>query len=230
MISAKAINEFRTQVSTANVKSLQTLARKVRDLANEHYENIEVTERFRGLDKMKKEEIVEKIESVLKIVEKANAADEKKTKEPEVPSVTLNELVKTYPQFKFFGPHKVEDFVEKYGEETATVLEDGDEVIITVVKHKYRGYTDQPELPVRKAEDTVPVAAGKMSERYAYGDHIITLKVTENPKKPGTHAHKRFSMYRDGMTVKKYIEKGGLVRDIYWDTKVHNIKLTAPKA
>lgn len=45
----------------------------------------------------------------------------------------------------------------------------------------------------------------------------ITVLVEGNPKR-GTAAQ-RFSLYKNGMTVGKYIERGGQLRDVTWDAK-----------
>jgi len=40
-----------------------------------------------------------------------------------------------------------------------------------------------------------------------------------NPKKPGSKAHYRFSLYRDGMTPGEYLRAGGTREDLHWDEK-----------
>lgn len=45
----------------------------------------------------------------------------------------------------------------------------------------------------------------------------ITILVEGNPKR-GTAAE-RYNLYKNGMTVGKYIELGGQLRDVTWDVK-----------
>jgi len=45
----------------------------------------------------------------------------------------------------------------------------------------------------------------------------ITILVEGNPKR-GTAAE-RYNLYKNGMTVGKYIELGGQLRDVTWDAK-----------
>lgn len=50
---------------------------------------------------------------------------------------------------------------------------------------------------------------------------IIKLLVKENPKRKGSASHKRFALYRNGMTVEKFLATGGTRSDLRWDT-AHN--------
>ena len=43
--------------------------------------------------------------------------------------------------------------------------------------------------------------------------------IVPNPKRPGSAAHERFSMYREGMTVQEYYALGGIKQDINWDSR-----------
>ena len=56
----------------------------------------------------------------------------------------------------------------------------------------------------------------------------ITIKTEEkkNPKREGTRAHKRFSMYKDGMTVEDYIKAGGKKSSVSYDVKKGYIALS----
>jgi len=49
-------------------------------------------------------------------------------------------------------------------------------------------------------------------------ERTIKLNVTENPKRPGTTAHKRFGFYKDGQTIHDFIKAGGTRGDISWDS------------
>jgi hypothetical protein len=77
-------------------------------------------------------------------------------------------------------------------------------------------------------------------------DHVITLRVTANPKNPrngatGGQARSwlRFNLYKDGMTVRQYKDavaaagvavgpKGYAAADLIWDTEHGFIAVTAP--
>jgi hypothetical protein len=49
-------------------------------------------------------------------------------------------------------------------------------------------------------------------------DGVITLNVTENPKRAGSKAHAAFSQYRTGMTVEEFLAAGGTTGDLNWDS------------
>lgn len=65
---------------------------------------------------------------------------------------------------------------------------------------------------------------------------VITVVATSNPKR--REAAKRFQLYRNGMTVAKYVKAvtsrklhGGkqiALRDVAWDSKVGHISLENP--
>jgi len=77
-------------------------------------------------------------------------------------------------------------------------------------------------------------------------DHIITLRVSGNPKNPrngatGGQARSwlRFNLYKDGMTVRQYKDavaqagaavgpKGYAAADLIWDTEHGFISISAP--
>ena len=48
-------------------------------------------------------------------------------------------------------------------------------------------------------------------------DAVITVLVTENPRRPSSQAHRRFDRYKTGMTVEKFLDAGGLLTDIHYD-------------
>ncbi len=45
----------------------------------------------------------------------------------------------------------------------------------------------------------------------------IKVLVQENPKRAGSAAHKRFAMYKSGMTVAEALHKGVTNLDVRWD-------------
>jgi hypothetical protein len=48
---------------------------------------------------------------------------------------------------------------------------------------------------------------------------IITLLVSENPKRSNSAAWDRFALYRTGMTIAEYVASGGRPGDINYDVK-----------
>lgn len=45
----------------------------------------------------------------------------------------------------------------------------------------------------------------------------IKMLVDKNPKREGTKAHDKWEIYRNGMTVSEYLEKGGKSHTLSWD-------------
>lgn len=78
-----------------------------------------------------------------------------------------------------------------------------------------------------------PKATGKRGPPPVHADDdVISVMCGKNPKRPGSSAHERFSLYRDGMTVKEYLEacaalQGGSPAkyrmDLHWDHERHFI-------
>jgi hypothetical protein len=58
---------------------------------------------------------------------------------------------------------------------------------------------------------------------------VITLLVTDNPKRVGSAARERFTLYRSGMTVGQFLAAGGLRADISWDVDHGFIRLDDPR-
>ena len=48
-------------------------------------------------------------------------------------------------------------------------------------------------------------------------DAVITILAGYNPKRLGSAARRRFDRYRTGMTVREFLEAGGLLGDIHYD-------------
>ncbi len=85
------------------------------------------------------------------------------------------------------------------------------------------GDDDQPaQKPTKKAKKTGKKAAPK-AESAGHSkfspDAKITILVDKNPKREGGEAHKRFALYRNGMTVAKALEAGVLRMDLSWDVR-----------
>lgn len=67
-------------------------------------------------------------------------------------------------------------------------------------------------LPVAPKSEAPAEGSGKVAALHA---RVITLLVKDNPKR-GESAE-RYSLYKSGMTVGKYLELGGYSKDIGWD-------------
>jgi hypothetical protein len=55
--------------------------------------------------------------------------------------------------------------------------------------------------------------------RFKADMRIITVLVSENPKKVGSKSYDRFNLYKTGMTVAEYVAAGGFLGDIRWDVR-----------
>ncbi len=53
----------------------------------------------------------------------------------------------------------------------------------------------------------------------------ISLLVKKNPRREGTSVYENYAIYKTGMTVKKYLEKGGIAGCLRTDIKRGNIEL-----
>ena len=57
----------------------------------------------------------------------------------------------------------------------------------------------------------------------------IKILVDENPKQQGSESRERFKLYKNGMTIKAFLDGGGKRIDITWDTKKGYIRLEERK-
>lgn len=57
-------------------------------------------------------------------------------------------------------------------------------------------------------------------------DGVITLNVSDNPKRAGSKAHGVFALYRDQMTVAEFLEAGGTTGDLNWDANRNFISVS----
>lgn len=79
---------------------------------------------------------------------------------------------------------------------------------------------------VAKKEKTERAEKAPRGRKSSYAeDAKITILAEKNPKREGTNAHARFAMYRSGMLVKTFLEKGGTGADLAWDAKHGFIKV-----
>lgn len=84
--------------------------------------------------------------------------------------------------------------------------------------------------PAGRTTQTAPSPAPRASRpkgnavRRSDPRKIVWVSET-NPKKPGSSAHRKFSLYRVGMTVSEFIEAGGTTADVKWDTERGFVRL-----
>lgn len=104
-----------------------------------------------------------------------------------------------------------------------------------VLRTLNESFGDLPVTEVKQKEiQTVAKAAkattnGTRGRARAYPDDAkIVLRTSENPKREGTSAHERFSLYRNGMRVSTFLEKGGTSMDLNYDVKKEFIEIQLP--
>lgn len=81
---------------------------------------------------------------------------------------------------------------------------------------------------VKKTKDPKPATAARGSLTFD-NEHVITLIKKENPRRPGSETFRRYALYKDGMTVEKYLAAGGIPGDLRWDSERGHIKIGAKK-
>ena len=87
--------------------------------------------------------------------------------------------------------------------------------------------TEKAKKVAKKVEKKVAKPIGRPSAK-APADGVIKVLTAKNPKRSTSAAGKRFDLYKPGMTVKKFLEAGGLRADISWDLKQGFIELEIP--
>lgn len=117
--------------------------------------------------------------------------------------------------------------------QTGTKVRNGEQVMATKKKHVEEAAPATPkkgkkeaapvEVPAKKGkkEAAAPVEATAprgRSSKYSGGEKI-TVEVKENPKREGTASAGRFDIYKNNMTVAKFLELGGTLADIAYDTR-----------
>jgi len=88
----------------------------------------------------------------------------------------------------------------------------------------------KPARRVERGNEAVksPKAVGKRGRAAKYPDEAkITLLAKENPKREGSASHKRFGLYKTGMTVGEFISKGGTLADVAWDARKNFISVSS---
>lgn len=72
----------------------------------------------------------------------------------------------------------------------------------------------------KKAATKKEPTGERRGRRSQFGDEaVITVKAEKNPKREGTAGHKAFALYKTGMTVKQFRDKGGRSIDLQYDVK-----------
>jgi len=69
-----------------------------------------------------------------------------------------------------------------------------------------------------KAKKTNGSAEAKPSKRAEFAAKTIKVLAEKNPKREGSASFKRFALYKSGMTVGAFVEKGGTLGDVHYDT------------
>lgn len=88
--------------------------------------------------------------------------------------------------------------------------------------------TIQAEAGTETTQTQAADAGGEKASRSRTAKNtIVHLKSDKNPKRDGSSAHKRFALYRDGMTVGEFLEAGGTMGDINFDSAKGFITLEA---
>lgn len=72
---------------------------------------------------------------------------------------------------------------------------------------------------------TAAVSAARGAAMKKSDPRKISWVQDANPKKPGSAAHHKFGLYRVGMSVSEFIEAGGTIADVKWDTERGFVKL-----
>lgn len=71
------------------------------------------------------------------------------------------------------------------------------------------------------------VRAARSVSSAAPDNSVITVLVSQNPKRPGSKSHARFEHYETGITVDEFVRRGGTIADVKHDTSKNFIKLEA---
>lgn len=81
---------------------------------------------------------------------------------------------------------------------------------------------------VTKKKVTKKTTASKVRGRAPTYDPKSKIKILSdgNPKRKGSASYERFALYKNGMTVGKFLEKGGRTADLKWDVSKGFISVT----
>lgn len=87
--------------------------------------------------------------------------------------------------------------------------------------------TTMPRTAKDKKVKTLKVKKEPDAPRTRIDKTKVISVLVENPKRKGSLSYDRFKLYKDGMTVEKYLEKGGRAPDLAYDAEHKYIKLSA---
>lgn len=83
--------------------------------------------------------------------------------------------------------------------------------------------------PGKAAKDKATRKTTPRAGKTLYADDaVIRVLATENPKRAGSRAAKEWELYRDGMTVRDYLQAGGSRAGIKWDADREFIRVESP--
>lgn len=54
----------------------------------------------------------------------------------------------------------------------------------------------------------------------------IVKQVTGNPRREGTFGYHSFSLIKNGITIEKFVQKGGRMKDLRWDLEHGYVKVS----
>ena len=129
----------------------------------------------------------------------------------------------------------IDDELEPTDDEDEEKDEEEEEVVVkTSSKKKSKSKDKVEDEDVDEAEERITSKkVGKKSIEPKTGSSSgisetskITLLVKANPRREGTKAHKRFALYKTGMTVGDYLKKGGSRGSLRKDLKLKRVKVT----
>lgn len=85
---------------------------------------------------------------------------------------------------------------------------------MAAAKKKTAEYVETKEAPVRRGRKPDMDLGTKLK-----------VLVKENPKRAGSESASRFDLYTGCKTVQDYLDKGGRLADVKWDTEKSYIQL-----
>lgn len=84
-------------------------------------------------------------------------------------------------------------------------------------------------LPPQQIVDPMRATLRAQLEAAKNDDPREIVRIKPNPKRPGSAAHARYNLYREGMTVSEYLRAGGRKADLRWDIKKRHIVVRKPR-
>jgi len=94
---------------------------------------------------------------------------------------------------------------------------------------KARAKDKAKKKPTGDAKSSTKKSSAGRTSSISHGA-TITVIAKSNPRRPGTEVHRRFAFYKTGMTVGKFIEKGGSMGNVRTDLARGNIGIEGAKS